>query len=197
MANPWAVKQKRRESDHDADVEDLIRSVQERLKGCDATLYEACRALGLQPRLRFFMDDRYEAEDKFLFDDIGVLADTPWDGCPYGIFETEEGVTYVKDGALGEDDTDKAASLSPSGPEARPVYWVTPRNDLNEARWPFVGYGNQASLSYECISVCLTVEAPPFSERVKAFTSMGASSEIKMGEESSGAAEEATASESA
>ncbi|KAI9066903.1 hypothetical protein FKP32DRAFT_1684193 [Trametes sanguinea] len=200
MANPWAVKQKRRKSDHDADVEDLIRSVQERLKGCDATLYEACQALGLQPRLRFFMDDLYEAEDKFLFDDISVLSDTPHDGCPYGIFETEKGVTYVRDGTLGEDDEDDAArKRSPWRPEAHPVYWVTPRNDLNEARWPFVGYGNQASLSYEYISVCLTVDAPPFSERVKAFTeSMGASpGEIKLGEGGSGAAEEATASESA
>ncbi|KAJ3015889.1 hypothetical protein NUW54_g928 [Trametes sanguinea] len=189
--NPWNLDPQYRTLFGDGEPEDLVRCVEEHLKGSDASLYEACQALDLSPRIRLFMymplRDGYQ--DMFLFDHLAFLDYNPWNGSPYGIFHTEKGVTLVKDGRLEGDTMDPRAAGdvphnagAPDQPEARHVYWVTPRNVLNKTRWPYVGFGNEASLEYEYVQVCLILEVAPVSERVKAFAAVAQEVRGEVGE---------------
>ncbi|KAJ3002677.1 hypothetical protein NUW54_g5719 [Trametes sanguinea] len=72
-----------RENGRDFELEEILQSVRERLKGSDASLYLAARALRLNPRVRFLKpslgENCYQGNTSCL--KASAFSEVPWDEC--------------------------------------------------------------------------------------------------------------------
>ncbi|KAI0369404.1 hypothetical protein BV20DRAFT_946141 [Pilatotrama ljubarskyi] len=147
------------------------------LKGSDAALYHACSALGLNPRLRLIA----RTNGGWLPVMLGRMA-------PFQDSEVddEEGLILSSEDAEAYKDTEFAFSGEDVGDELRrsceegyrgatqaaldryeercgkahPIYWVAKcePGDNPVTAQPYVSYGNEASLFYLYVSVCLVAD---------------------------------------
>ncbi|TFK82422.1 hypothetical protein K466DRAFT_568440 [Polyporus arcularius HHB13444] len=144
------------------DGKDPLDGLPALLKGSDLALFEACKALGLQPELKFISDAMDEDEKPVLLDRAIQLCDTE-------VHESAESVMLEDhNGVIMEE---VSADFKPSdAPEdmdktVRPVYWVTEVGEMNKLASAFIHYGNQGVLSHLYMTACLTVEVGPVGDR--------------------------------
>ncbi|KAH9885109.1 hypothetical protein C8Q73DRAFT_718371 [Cubamyces lactineus] len=154
-------------------------TIERGLKGSDAALFQACKALGLRPRLRLEMD---ESGNQYLFESMSSLT-KKMDEDDSRIFVNNRGVTVYKtlqtlyeanDDTTADDDnsskddgsdSDRDSSNSPVG-----VYWVTELGRMNRTTREYLWYGNEASMSCFYVNVCLVADVEPAKERVARLT---------------------------
>jgi len=139
--------------------EPKLERIAEVLKGSDATLMQACRALGLTCVLNVcYQDEQDEDRAVALCDYVpklgsyGYVEDALWE--------------YVK--LLGSrrkviaanSDSDQATWMEAEEIDVF-VHWVTKQTPYNAFESHFIKYGNQASLSHDYGRVCLIVSVGP------------------------------------
>ena len=136
---------------------DPLTVVQERLKGSDAALFGACKALGLEPKLRFVVE---EEDSTVLLDHTVDLGDVEVED-PFSEL-LENGVVIAKANAQGD-------ALEDADPDTLRVHWVTEMNKLNTVESTYISYGNQAVLSHIYLKACLVVEIKSAEDRKAAL----------------------------
>ena len=149
----WIWKSKNRKEP------DPLAAVQARLKGSDAALFEACEALGLDPKLRFVVKQEYSTIllDQIVDTSLGEI----------GVDDTllallENGIVIAEVSAEG--DPLEEADSGTTG-----VHWVTEMNQLNTVESTFISYGNEAILTHAYLKACLVVEVNSAGDRKAAL----------------------------
>ncbi|RDX43508.1 hypothetical protein OH76DRAFT_1410028 [Lentinus brumalis] len=126
------------------------------LKGSDLALYDACDALGLEPKLKFIS----ETDDKPVLLDRAVQLSVMEIEDPEGTMLREHnGVVVEEVGA------DFEPSEEDIGKSVRPVHWVTRVGAINKLASTYIHYGNEGVLSHLYMTPCLTVEVGPVGAR--------------------------------
>ncbi|KAI0355264.1 hypothetical protein OH77DRAFT_1403697 [Trametes cingulata] len=148
----------------DVDDPDPLDSIMDALKGTDAALYHACERLGLNPRLRLITEDY---DEPIILDHIGCFGgevESPM----RELLECEGGVILEDMESITESDTEDdepRRSGSGSDDERLRVCWVTPMNEWNRTSTSYLAYGNEASMSYMYVSVCLFADVQESGKR--------------------------------
>ncbi|EIW61106.1 uncharacterized protein TRAVEDRAFT_118467 [Trametes versicolor FP-101664 SS1] len=142
----------------DGDPEPL-RAIGQGLKGSDAALYRACKELGLAPRLRLITEN---FDDPIMLDHINCLGHVGEEDETAILLDA--GGVFIKDAEFpGDDENDEGEGV---GHRKLPVHWVTELNGLNRTSQAYLSYGNEASMGYMYVFVCLIADVGKHSDRI-------------------------------
>ena len=146
----------------DTDFDELGKS----LKGTDAAIKRACDSLFLEVSVNaVYTSDDYETEGiACLLDDIPDLGLQQIDR------EEQDIAMYLKENSSGlfvfDSDTMSLRDARRKGFEdARPIVWLKPLTKMNRIESPYVSYGNEATLDYIYVEICLVLEVQSFKNR--------------------------------
>ncbi|KAI0628920.1 hypothetical protein C8Q77DRAFT_1146288 [Trametes polyzona] len=149
-----------------------LRAIGAALKGSDAALFSACEELGLTPYLRLVTNDFMSP---VIFRRIGweVIDDG---GMERALLRENNGkiVEDVQFDHRKDDDTDYREDDDTDFCDYRrlhklPIHWVTEMNDENQTSQPYAMYGNEVSLGFIYVSVCLIAEVDEYEKRIEDF----------------------------
>lgn len=120
------------------------------LKGRDATIYAACKDLGLRVRTTFL----YEySRTRMLCDDLDPSNRNYEDGELLEKHMSSDGQVLFRD---NDDEDDNGDDCEYPAPPL--IAWITEPEKLNLVEKPFIVYGNQASLDHCYGQGCLVAE---------------------------------------
>ena len=140
---------------------DPLENLKAWLKGSDALLFRTCTELGVRPLLRLVSEDM---ESEIMLDYMVEL-----DG--YDIVNTESEIRRYNDavvlrsmGFTGDARTPSRTFEQGWGEELT-VHWVTRGRFGEDPCSPYAAYGNEPSLSWLYMRVCLLVKIGPYGRR--------------------------------
>lgn len=158
-----------------------LRMLVNYMKGSDAIVLNACKALGFKISLRIVYATRaglIMCRNVVYFNgaDIGEY-DADWILCRYfggaylktGDKKRRRSYPEYEDIVEGWDEIENGAvrkKLDKYGPRPRvQVHWVTPLTKLNEIKETYVAYGNEMTVEHAYGHLCLIANVPPLQYR--------------------------------
>jgi hypothetical protein len=150
-------------------IEDSLEHVHSVLKGSDAVVYQSVRALGYEPVLCLYYQDRHVYQDQQFHQGVIIdkMVDFPTDEDEDNDLDSillREGGIFVSQDATRSEEDHMNRFGTPDHREQ--VEWVTPVTEFNRQEGAYLHYGNEASLEWAYGDVCLVVRIGKAGERL-------------------------------
>jgi hypothetical protein len=145
-------------------IEDDLEHVHSVLKGSDAVVYQSVRALGYEPVLYLYYQDKPNSDQGVIIDKV---ADFPVFE-PYDEEDNNRDNTLLEEGGIlvGDPNEGEDSSYYRTPGNREQVEWVTPVTNLNLQKDAYLHYGNEVSLDWAYGDVCLIVRIGKAGDRL-------------------------------